>query len=151
MGFDSVGSDESSLFDLAKRAEGFLMGFLQIGTDYRLEFDELLIFLLIGVLNISRQQDSFLFVPASMARINAVVKLSKESLRRRLLELQGKGLVVRSRQGFSVNDFVVWRGLAMLLGPAPVAMLAAAAEEHSLLESEEPLDFDSDMPVQGAR
>ena len=121
MGFDGVGSDESSLFDLAKRAEGFLMGFLQIGTDYRLEFDELLIFLLIGVLNTFPAAGSFFFVPASIARINAVswVKPSTGIVAAETAGIAGrKGLVVRSRQGFSVNDFGVWRGLAFAARPA---------------------------------
>ena len=99
--------------DAARFATRFFRMLGALKSRHAIEFEEILIFFALGRLNFDPGQGSLMMVkPANVTSLSSFLGLPRETLRRKLLRLEEKGLVQRTSYGFVVRDMGAWRRLA---------------------------------------
>ncbi len=78
-----------------------------------LDFEHSLLFLALGNLNVGMGGTDFLTIQSvSVTALSASTGLPRETVRRKLLQLEAKQLIRRSGQGYILRDLATWTEFA---------------------------------------
>ncbi len=106
-------TDIAEMAASARFASRFFRVLNSLKTRFGVEFDELIIFFGLGRLNFDPSQGPMMFVkPVNILSLSEFLIIPRETLRRKLLRLEEKGLVQRTSYGYVVKDIVSWRRIA---------------------------------------
>jgi hypothetical protein len=112
-------SDKDELAGLARYAANMFKVMSSVRGRHGLDFDEVLIFFALGRLNFDQAPGAFMFIkPANIVSLSDFLEVPRETLRRKLLRLEGKQMVQRTSYGFVVKDVASWKRLSEIAHPA---------------------------------
>ncbi len=83
----------------------------------RLTLEETFIFLAIGYLGLSSTRSGYAVKPVPCADIAALLKIPKETVRRKALSLEILGLVAKNSRGVALDNVDEWLDLAAAMLP----------------------------------
>ena len=108
-------TEKSDMVEAARFASLFFRVLGALKSRHQIEFDEILIFFALGRLNFELGQGSVMMMgPTNIASLADFLGTPRETLRRKLLRLEEKGLAQRSSTGFVVKDIAACRRLSEL-------------------------------------
>lgn len=99
-------------------AGSLVASFLRFRSEYDLDYDEVLIFMALGGHNFEPGSEGLMYVkPASIVSLVSLLDMPRETLRRKLLLLEDRGLVQRNGGGYVVKNLRDWLVFEELLIP----------------------------------
>ena len=102
----------------ALAAKQTLTGLFRFRAAAALDMEQLLIFLALGSMNLEASDDSVVTIqPINIATLCLAIELPRETVRRKLLQLEAQKWVRRSAAGFFIEDLGRWNDLAAQLVP----------------------------------
>ncbi|MGE3248512.1 MAG: hypothetical protein AB7F96_01555 [Beijerinckiaceae bacterium] len=123
-------SDQSNILNLSAFTSALVASFIKFKNEHDLDYDEVLIFLALGRMNFEPGSGGLMYVkPASIVAMVAYLDIPRETLRRKMLLLEERGLVQRNGSGYVVkelNDWLLFQDLANR--QAPGSQLSQAAQ-----------------------
>ncbi len=85
-------------------------------TRFEIDYEQTLIFLALGNLNVGIGGTDLLTIQSvSVTSLSAMTSLPRETVRRKLLQLEGKQMVRRSGPGYILRDLETWTEFAKSL------------------------------------
>lgn len=91
------------------RGERIVSGLEKVSRKYQLDLCDVLIFIACGVINLrSTSHDIVVMQLANQSSIAHYLRMSRETVRRRLLKLEDRKLVSRVSCGYAVKDLKLW-------------------------------------------
>ena len=113
-------NDSSCVLNLKRFSESLVGSFLNFKSQHDLDYDEVLIFVALGGLNFEPGGDGMMYVkPASTVALVSYLDMPRETLRRKMLLLEDRGLVLRNGSGYTVKNMQDWLGFEELLAGEP--------------------------------
>lgn len=110
-----------------KNIRAFLSALDRFRTDHDLTIDEAVIFMAIGDLNLSsRNSDVLMMRPTNMTAIAYQLDIPRETVRRKVKTLLGKGLVRARGREIYMEDIKPWIAIGDQLGGATSHLRAVA-------------------------
>ncbi len=102
-------SDADELFFLITRAQRTISGFEKIAGKLRIDFCDTAILLACGIINLGASTRSTILIQfANQSSIADYLRMSRETVRRRLVRLEEKKVVSRFPAGYVVSDLDLW-------------------------------------------
>lgn len=113
-------SQPSEILALAGLSKKALTGVFRFRSVNGLDVEQVLIYLALGAMNLEGSQDSVVTVqPINIATLCQAIELPRETVRRKLLQLEEQKLVRRSAAGFFIDDLNRWVDLASRMAVTP--------------------------------
>ena len=110
-----------------KNIRSFLSALDRFRTDHELTIDEAIIFMAIGDLNLStRSHDYLMMRPTNMTAIAYQLDVPRETVRRKVKTLLGKGLIRKRGREIYLEDVKTWSDIGDQLGGAMHYLKVAA-------------------------
>lgn len=117
----------SEMTSVRRSIRSFLSALDRFRTDHDLTVDEAVIFLAIGDLNLStRQTDVLTMRPTNMTAIAYQLDIPRETVRRKVKTLLGKGLIRARGRELYLEDLKPWMDFGDQLGGAASFLKAVA-------------------------
>ncbi|MBV8564094.1 MAG: hypothetical protein JO273_01415 [Methylobacteriaceae bacterium] len=105
--------DELELYQLATERRKMFRNLVAMKAKFEIEISDIFIFLGLGLLNFERANIGPMNVqPISVSSLSDFLAMPKETVRRKLSNLEHKELVSKTGYGFVVKDVGAWRNLA---------------------------------------
>jgi len=102
-------SELHDLSSLIERAQRTVSGFETVSRKLKVDFCDTAIFLACGVINFgASRQNAILIQFANQSSIADYLRMSRETVRRRLVRLEEKKLIYRASSGYIVSDLEFW-------------------------------------------
>ena len=118
-------SDQANILNLSAFASTLVSTFLKFKTDHNLDYDEVMIFLALGRMNFEPGSGGLMYVkPASIVAMVSYLDIPRETLRRKMLLLEERGLVQRNGSGYVVKELGDWLQFQDLAMRGPVLQAA---------------------------
>lgn len=112
----AVMSEPSEILALAGVSKKALTGVFRFRASHGLDVEQVLIYLALGAMNLEGSQDSVVTVqPVNIATVCQAIALPRETVRRKLIQLEDQKLVRRAAAGFFIDDLNRWVSLARTL------------------------------------
>ena len=106
-------SHPAEILALASVSKRALAGVFRFRASTGLDVEQVLIYLALGAMNLEGSQDSVVTVqPVNIATLCQAIELPRETVRRKLIQLEDQKLVRRSAAGFFIDDLARWVDLA---------------------------------------
>jgi hypothetical protein len=107
------------ILNLAARVKKALSGVFKFRAVSGLDIEQVLIYLALGSMNLEGSHSTVVTMqPINIATLCHAIELPRETVRRKLLQLEDQKLVRRSTAGFLIDDLSRWSELAGRLGLA---------------------------------
>jgi CRP-like cAMP-binding protein len=108
---------DADIASAVTKAQRIVSGLEKISRKYRLDFCDVTIFLACGIINLKTTKQNVLFMQlANQSSIAHYLRMSRETVRRRLVKLEEKALISRLPSGYVINEPQVWLQTVFLLG-----------------------------------
>jgi hypothetical protein len=102
-------NQQPDIANLSAFTSSLVSTFLKFKNEHDLDYDEVLIFMALGRMNFERGSGGLMYVkPASIVSMVAYLDVPRETLRRKMLLLEERGLVQRNGSGYVVKDLADW-------------------------------------------
>lgn len=102
-------SEQGSILNLSAFTSALVASFLKFKNEYDLDYDEVMIFLALGRMNFEPGSGGLMYVkPASIVAMVSYLDIPRETLRRKMLMLEERGLVQRNGSGYVVKELNDW-------------------------------------------
>lgn len=106
-------SHPAEILALASGSKRALAGVFRFRAASGLDVEQVLIYMALGAMNLEGSQDSVVTVqPVNIATLCQAIELPRETVRRKLIQLEDQKLVRRSAAGFFIDDLNRWVDLA---------------------------------------
>lgn len=114
-------NNPSEILSLAAIAKKTLSGVFRFRAATGLDVEQVLIYLALGSMNLEGSHSAVVTVqPVNIASLCLAIELPRETVRRKLIQLEDQKLVRRSAAGFFIDDLNRWSELAGRLASAHV-------------------------------
>lgn len=105
----TVVSDQSNILNLTAFTSALVSAFHKFKSEHNLDYDEVMIFLALGRMNFEPGSAGLMYVkPASIVAMVSYLDIPRETLRRKMLMLEERGLVQRNGSGYVVKELGDW-------------------------------------------
>lgn len=109
----------SEVLNLASHVKKTLAGVFKFRAAAGLDIEQVLIYLALGSMNLEGSHSAVVTVqPVNIATLCQAIELPRETVRRKLIQLEDQKLVRRSAAGFFIDDLTRWGELAARLALA---------------------------------
>ena len=109
-------SHPSEILPLAQSVHTTLSALFRFRASTTLDVEHVLIYLSLGSMNLETSPDSVVTLqPVTIATLCQAIELPRETVRRKLLQLEQQKFVRRSAAGFLIEDVQRWSELAARL------------------------------------
>lgn len=106
-------SQPSEILQRANAAKRALTGLFRFRAGAGLDLEQVLIYLALGSMNLEGSHDSVVTIqPVNIATLCLAIELPRETVRRKLIQLEDQKFVRRSAAGFFIEDLHRWADLA---------------------------------------
>ena len=106
-------NEPSDILERASAARRALKGLFRFRASLSLDVEQVLIYLALGSMNLESPHESVLTIqPVNIATLCQAIELPRETVRRKLIQLEDQKLVRRSAAGFFIEDVGCWTSLA---------------------------------------
>lgn len=103
----------SDILARASAAQKTLAGLFRFRAAMSLDVEQVLIYLALGSMNLEASHDSVVTIqPVNIATLCQAIELPRETVRRKLIQLEDQKFVRRSAAGFFIEDLGRWTDLA---------------------------------------
>lgn len=107
----------SEILNLASLVKKTLAGLFKFRAVSGLDIEQVLIYLALGSMNLEGSHSAVVTIqPVNIATLCHAIELPRETVRRKLMQLEDQKLVRRSAAGFFIDDLNRWSELAGRLG-----------------------------------
>ncbi len=107
----------TEILNLATRVKKALAGVFKFRAATSLDIEQVLIYLALGSMNLEGSHSTVVTVqPVNIATLCQAIDLPRETVRRKLMQLEDQKFVRRSAAGFFIDDLNRWSELASRLG-----------------------------------
>jgi predicted transcriptional regulator len=125
--------DHEELRALALRSHKALRTLVAVKAKFDLDIDEVMTLLVLGVKNFEKSSNSlFRILPMTIASISGFIDIPRETVRRKLVHLEDRGLIYKTSYGYMVKDIALWKELVECLsnpeGALPESVQDAAMD-----------------------
>jgi hypothetical protein len=111
-------SHPSEILHRANAAKRALTGLFRFRATTGLDVEQVLIYVALGSMNLEASHDSVVTIqPINIATLCLAIELPRETVRRKLIQLEDQKLVRRSAAGFFIEDLNRWNELAAAMLP----------------------------------
>jgi len=98
------------------KAQRMVSGLEKISRKHQLDFCDVTIFVACGIINLKTTKQNILYMQlANQSSIAHYLRMSRETVRRRLVKLEEKNLISRLPSGYVINEPGVWLQTVSLL------------------------------------
>lgn len=106
-------TNPTEILDRASAAKRALTGLFRFRAAMALDVEQVLIYLALGSMNLEAPHEMTLTIqPVNIATLCQAIELPRETVRRKLIQLEDQKLVRRSAAGFFIEDVGRWTSLA---------------------------------------
>lgn len=106
-------SHPSEILPIAQSAQETLSALFRFRAATALDIEQVLIYMALGSMNLEASPDSVVTLqPVTIATLCQAIELPRETVRRKLLQLEEQKFVRRSAAGFFIEDVQRWSELA---------------------------------------
>lgn len=106
-------SHPTEILHRANAAKQSLTGLFRFRAAHGLDVEQALIYLALGSINLEASHDAVVTIqPVNIATLCQAIELPRETVRRKLLQLEEQKLIRRSASGFFIEDLNRWNELA---------------------------------------
>jgi hypothetical protein len=106
-------SPSSEILTLARMAQEGLSAVFRFRASTGLDIEQVLIYVALGSMNLEASPDNVTTLqPVTIATLCQSIELPRETVRRKLLQLEEQKYVKRSAAGFFIEDLQRWSELA---------------------------------------
>lgn len=110
-------NQSSEILNLASLVKKTLAGLFKFRAVSGLDIEQVLIYLALGSMNLEGSHSAVVTIqPVNIATLCHAIELPRETVRRKLMQLEDQKLVRRSAAGFFIDDLNRWSELANRLG-----------------------------------